>query len=635
MIKIYNKLLSSLFDITDDFFLTILLILVINTFLTKLIECILFVRTSNIKGLNNFMLKKENSIKKKKDVFRLHEKFSYHPLYKTIDMLPFIIQLPFLISVYYSILNFHSFENLSFMWIKDISKPDRLLLGINLLPILMFGINLLLIRLSKKSISKIDLFFPFLFLFLLYKSPSSLLIYWIFSLIFSHFAPSFKFSWKIQYTYTLTLVPFYLFKLESIHNLINIFFLFAVILFLENLIKSKKPKQLLIPLIFCTCYTNILDDSIILLMDDFTLNNQTLSSIWRYSYSFTLMVFISIMFIFIKERITKSLFIILSVSTMFFGIAPSSKNRESTLQTKQSIPTKKNDNALILIILDEYASPLELSNYLDEVDMNFFSNYLTENNWLVKNNFYSNETSTTLSIYSLFNYNLIGENILKQKPKNNLYTNFLEKKDNFNSKLLKDLREDSLKIESFGLFDFNYIREDRFLPKWESDNNRVFSNLSSFSTLLGFLDNSEFLYDIFSKTILSRIDAKYKVKKFKESIFDYFNVETINKYDFVWYHFHMPHPPFRFKEEFKFNGKSVDQYVKFWKFTNQKFTALLNEMNLKNNKIILIGDHGFRSSNNINPNNTFGAFYGFKPEEINNIETVQDVGLIIKKNLIH
>ncbi len=149
------------------------------------------------------------------------------------------------------------------------------------------------------------------------------------------------------------------------------------------------------------------------------------------------------------------------------------------------------------------------------------------------------------------------------------------------------------------------------------------------------MDNSEFLYDIFSKTILSRIDAKYKVKKFKESIFDYFNVETINKYDFVWYHFHMPHPPFRFKEEFKFNGKSVDQYVKFWKFTNQKFTALLNEMNLKNNKIILIGDHGFRSSNNINPNNTFGAFYGFKPEEINNIETVQDVGLIIKKNLIH
>ena len=122
---------------------------------------------------------------------------------------------------------------------------------------------------------------------------------------------------------------------------------------------------------------------------------------------------------------------------------------------------------------------------------------------------------------------------------------------------------------------------------------------------------------------------------FRESIFDYFNVETINKYDFVYYHFHMPHSPFRFKDEFKFNGTSVDQYVKFWKFTNQKFIDLLNEMNLENNKIIIIGDHGFRASNNINPNNTFGSFYGFEPKEVNNIKSVQDVGLLIKKELIH
>ena len=214
MIKIYNKLLSSLFDITGDFFITILIILLINTFLTKLLENVLLEKTSNIKDLNDFISKKERTIKKK-DIFKLHDKFSYHPFYKTIDVLPFIIQLPFLISVYFSILNFHSFENLSFILIDDISKPDKLLLGINILPFVMFIVNLFLIKLSKKSISKTDLFFPFLFLFLLYDSPSSLLIYWTLSLIFSHFMPSFRFSNEIHYTYTLMLFPFYLNKLEK------------------------------------------------------------------------------------------------------------------------------------------------------------------------------------------------------------------------------------------------------------------------------------------------------------------------------------------------------------------------------------------------------------------------------------
>ena len=634
MIKIYNKLLSSLFDITGDFFITILIILLINTFLTKLLENVLLEKTSNIKDLNDFISKKERTIKKK-DIFKLHDKFSYHPFYKTIDVLPFIIQLPFLISVYFSILNFHSFENLSFILIDDISKPDKLLLGINILPFVMFIVNLFLIKLSKKSISKTDLFFPFLFLFLLYDSPSSLLIYWTLSLIFSHFMPSFRFSKEIHYTYTLMLFPFYLNKLENLNNFFNVLFPFAVIFLFENLIKSKKTKKLFVPIIFCFFYTNIFDDSIIFLMGDFNLNDQILSSMWRYQYSLTLLFFISIILSFIKEKIIKSLFIIFSFSSMFFGMTLSTDNQESTLQTKQSIPSKKNSNSLILIILDEYASPFELSNYLDEVDMYSFSNYLTKNKWLVKNNFFSNETSTTLSVYSLFNYNLTGQEEIKEKTKSNLYTNFLDKNDLYKSKLLEDLRKNNLKIESFGLFDFNNTREDSFLPKWENDNNRTFSNLNSFFNFLEILNNSEFFFDIFSKTILTRIDAKYKIIKFRESIFDYFNVETINKYDFVYYHFHMPHSPFRFKDEFKYNGTSVDQYVKFWKFTNQKFTDLLNEMNLENNKIIIIGDHGFRSSNNINPNNTFGSFYGFEPKNVNNIKSVQDVGLLIKKELIN
>ena len=200
------------------------------------------------------------------------------------------------------------------------------------------------------------------------------------------------------------LVPFYLNKLENLNNFFNVLFPFVIIFLFENLIKSKKTKKLFVPIIFCVFYTNILHDSIIFIMGDFTLNDQIFSSMWRYHYSLTLLFFISIILSFIKEKIIKSLLIIFSFSTMFFGMTQSTDNQESTLLTKQSIPSKKNSNSIILIILDEYASPFELSNYLDEVDMYSFSNYLTKNKWLVKNNFFSNETSTTLSVYSLLHF---------------------------------------------------------------------------------------------------------------------------------------------------------------------------------------------------------------------------------------
>ena len=35
-----------------------------------------------------------------------------------------------------------------------------------------------------------------------------------------------------------------------------------------------------------------------------------------------------------------------------------------------------------------------------------------------------------------------------------------------------------------------------------------------------------------------------------------------------------------------------------------------------NDKIIIIGDHGYRSNNEIDPYNTFGGFYGFQKEDL-------------------
>ena len=92
-------------------------------------------------------------------------------------------------------------------------------------------------------------------------------------------------------------------------------------------------------------------------------------------------------------------------------------------KAQASLTQKSKANTLMLIILDEYSSPSELKNYLPENDLNDFTNYLTKNNWHVKENLITNELSTSLSIYSLFNYNVPGDEL--QNAKSEIYSNFL------------------------------------------------------------------------------------------------------------------------------------------------------------------------------------------------------------------
>ena len=159
--------------------------------------------------------------------------------------------------------------------------------------------------------------------------------------------------------------------------------------------------------------------------------------------------------------------------------------------------------------------------------------------------------------------------------------------------------------------------------------------LDKYSSSLSFMNNNYFFYDVFSKSLLERINNRYKIEQYTYSAFDYFKEEIIKNNDFIYYHFEIPHGPFRFKNEFKNEGNSTDQYAKFWKFTNNKFMKFLSELNLENDKIIIIGDHGYRSNNKINPYNTFGAFYGFQQEDLEEVKTVQDIGLLIKKYLVN
>lgn len=128
-------------------------------------------------------------------ISNLHKQFGYHPVYALRSLLGLFIQLPFFVATFHFLSNYAGFSGVSFMFIGDLGKPDMLipLMGrnINLLPFVMTAVNLVSSFVYGKLITKAETIniyvIAFLFLILLYGSPSGLLLYWTCNNIFSFF----------------------------------------------------------------------------------------------------------------------------------------------------------------------------------------------------------------------------------------------------------------------------------------------------------------------------------------------------------------------------------------------------------------------------------------------------------------
>lgn len=111
---------------------------------------------------------------------------NYHPIFALRSVLGLLIQLPFFIAAYRYLGHLGALKGVSFYFIKDLGQPDQLLhigwLQINILPILMTAINIVSSLVYTKNLptkEKAQLFgMSFLFLVLLYNSPSGLVVYW-------------------------------------------------------------------------------------------------------------------------------------------------------------------------------------------------------------------------------------------------------------------------------------------------------------------------------------------------------------------------------------------------------------------------------------------------------------------------
>jgi membrane protein insertase Oxa1/YidC/SpoIIIJ len=117
----------------------------------------------------------------------VHRQHGHHPISDLLGSADLFIQILVFATVYRYLSSLPSLVGQSFGPIHDLSRPDGLLFGANVLPLLMTAIN------AAAAFAYIDdrskrvqaLFLGLLFLVLLYRSASGLVLYWTTNNLFS------------------------------------------------------------------------------------------------------------------------------------------------------------------------------------------------------------------------------------------------------------------------------------------------------------------------------------------------------------------------------------------------------------------------------------------------------------------
>lgn len=114
---------------------------------------------------------------------------NYHPLYALRSSLSILIEIPFFIAAYHFLSNCVLLNGRSEWIFRDLSQPDQLLWGLNILPILMTAINIISTAVYTKGApireKAQSYLLALIFLLILYQSPSGLVFYWILNNLFS------------------------------------------------------------------------------------------------------------------------------------------------------------------------------------------------------------------------------------------------------------------------------------------------------------------------------------------------------------------------------------------------------------------------------------------------------------------
>jgi YidC/Oxa1 family membrane protein insertase len=141
-------------------------------------------------------LHKDNPQKLNKETMELYKKYNVNPLG---GCLPLLLQMPIFIALYQGLIRSIELRGASFLWIKDLARPDGVpipftlpLIGnsINVLPLLMVIMMVVQQKITQGKATEISedqanqqrimmMTMPLLFGFMFYNMPSGLVLYWL------------------------------------------------------------------------------------------------------------------------------------------------------------------------------------------------------------------------------------------------------------------------------------------------------------------------------------------------------------------------------------------------------------------------------------------------------------------------
>lgn len=288
----------------------------------------------------------------------------------------------------------------------------------------------------------------------------------------------------------------------------------------------------------------------------------------------------------------------------------------------------KSDDPVILILMDGLSSSEEIFKYTnDSIDLKL-DYYLKNKGYKVIPNAKTESLRTTLSVPSLFNFNIHNsidndsiENIDKGLQRIDGF------QDIFHENLLVDsLLSRSVKPYSFGIGEFTRgINNDSFCYLWgdSCDNSTLefMMKKTIIKTILHGIDRDTEKIDLFRKNSLEQLENLVPAQK-----------------SFYYFHLFFPHDPYSFYEEYpnvKLNYFTISEeeylseHIKYKRWFVDKFIDLLENADFRNSRIIITGDHGFRHNKSIAPELTPIYLKGYNLQNINNNLTVQQIGHVI------
>lgn len=297
-----------------------------------------------------------------------------------------------------------------------------------------------------------------------------------------------------------------------------------------------------------------------------------------------------------------------------------------------TLKVNKSENPLILIVLDEFSSTSEIYNLTnDSIDYKL-DVFLKSKGYSVYNKSITKTKRTSLSLPSIFNFNLhnsFKNDSIEAKDKG------FQKLSGFGEIFSYNLLVDSLNLKSvnsnsFGLLPFkNGINDPNFYYYWTDK----YPNISIFKSII-------------NRTILGTyLEGENRVTKNidnfrKQSLERMINLKPLNN-NFYYFHLFFPHDPYSFFEEYPnrelnfitiSESEYLEEHIRYKRWFVDKLINVFDDFSFKNSRVIITGDHGFRYNKLINPELTNIYFKGFPIEATNKVNNVQDLGYLINES---